>query len=58
MKTRYMWLLALICPLFLLSCYEDKGNYDYKEINEISIDGLKDQTKYSNIGHLVATPDV
>src|ERR1051325_3413947 len=25
---------------FLLACFKDKGNYDYKNINEIKINGL------------------
>lgn len=58
MKIKYMWLSALVCPLFLFSCYEDEGNYDYKKINEVSISGLSNQTKYTNIDRLTVTPDV
>ncbi|THU38356.1 hypothetical protein FAM09_16915 [Niastella caeni] len=28
--------------IFLSACYKDKGNYDYKDINEIKITGLKE----------------
>ena len=35
------WVGALLALLFLLvSCYEDKGNYDYKELEEVSIDTI------------------
>lgn len=39
--------------LFLSSCYEDKGNYDYTEINRVSITGLESQyQRYTNIDNL------
>jgi len=28
--------------LFFYACYDDKGNYDYREINEITVDGIDD----------------
>ena len=31
----------IIFSIFILiSCYEDKGNYDYKDINEVNIEGI------------------
>lgn len=41
MKKRYFLILALSGLLvFLKSCYKDLGNYDYNEINELSVLGL------------------
>jgi len=37
MKTKYMLATGLICSMMLSSCYEDKGNYDYSEIEKIEI---------------------
>lgn len=31
---------SIIILIFLVSCYKDTGNYDYREINEIKITGL------------------
>ena len=38
MKYKYYLLALLTGILFLTGCYDDKGNYDYKEINDIVID--------------------
>lgn len=58
MKTRYLGIFLSITLIFLSSCYEDKGNYDYREINEVKISPLKDQTKYAMIDRLTITPDI
>ena len=42
MKTRYL-LLWILVTLSVISCYDDKGNYDYSDLNRISI-GLWDNT--------------
>lgn len=42
---RYLYIFLAI---FLLSCAE-KGNYDYKEINDITIEGITDKTLYEVI---------
>lgn len=34
---------------FLFSCAEDKGNYDYKTLNEIEIDGFKPATEDNGV---------
>ncbi len=39
MKNIKIYLLCIIMPLFAFtSCYEDKGNYDYIDLHEITID--------------------
>lgn len=38
-KTRLLYILPVLALMFN-SCYKDKGNYEYKDINEISISGL------------------
>lgn len=47
MKNNY-WLIVLF-TLFLVACYEDEGNYDYNEINEIQINGIADNKWYETI---------
>lgn len=37
------WVLSLLSVLILSSCYKDKGNYTYTEINEAMIDTFKQQ---------------
>lgn len=32
---------GLVIPLLSVSCYDDLGNYDYKEINEIEVDSIR-----------------
>ena len=37
-------IISFICLIFLYACYDDKGNYDYTDINEIAfeeIEGIK-----------------
>jgi len=43
MKYRYLLFFILTC--LFVSCYDDKGNYDYIDINEVKISGI-DQTKF------------
>jgi hypothetical protein len=31
---------AILLPVLVFSCYEDKGNYDYKELDPVMIEGL------------------
>lgn len=37
MKTRHICGIILLAGLTAVSCYEDKGDYDYHEINEVTI---------------------
>lgn len=48
----FVWLLS--------SCFEDEGNYSYREINEVQISGLPEEMKsyYRNVDTLKATPIV
>ena len=57
MKTKVYILLSL-CLTLLYSCYSDKGNYDYEEINEVKITGLSNGivTKFKNVDTLKAQP--
>lgn len=36
-KKYYIGLLWLLCPLLWQSCADDKGNYDYRELNDLGI---------------------
>lgn len=38
MKTKY--LLLILCAFFFTSCFEDEGNYKYKEVDGIEVDGI------------------
>ena len=37
MKTRHICEMILLAGLTAVSCYEDKGDYDYHEINEVTV---------------------
>lgn len=41
-KIHITLLFAIIMQLVLVGCYKDKGNYDYKNINRITIEPLRD----------------
>lgn len=45
-------ILAVSCLLLQNSCYEDKGNYDYQEMNDIEIDLNLEKTNHA-IGSLI-----
>ena len=47
MKYKYYLLALLTGILFLTGCYDDKGNYDYKEINDIVIDTVGFKMTYT-----------
>jgi hypothetical protein len=51
----FLWALALTT----LSCSEDKGSYDYKEINEVYISGLASEYRtVHKVGALKITPEL
>ncbi len=57
MKMKNMILLSFI--FFLMSCYDDKGNYDYREMAEIKIENLPETLEIlGGIEHIVAQPKV
>ena len=41
MKLKYI--ISALFAIGIFACYEDEGNYDYQEINEISVDSLKEE---------------
>ncbi len=41
MKKNYIMWFACLIGLLITACYDDKGNYDYKEIGEVQIEGLE-----------------
>ena len=43
MKKNYIMWFACLIGLLITACYDDKGNYDYKEIGEIRIEGLDEK---------------
>lgn len=50
-------LLAFVICLF--SCVEDKGNYNYHELNEVSVDSIKEMYScISKIDSIFVTPDI
>lgn len=53
MKYKFLavWAIAAVWS----GCYDDKGNYAYSEINEISIDTVGKQTdlRYISLTHLI-----
>ena len=40
MRTIYLFLLAFL-PVLCWSCYDDKGNYDYHELNRTEVTGIE-----------------
>lgn len=46
MKYKYYLLIAFVGALLFTGCYADKGNYDYREINDIVIDTVGFRMKY------------
>jgi len=54
---KYILWLALITPI-LFSCTEDKGNYDYIDLNEVEIDGIEDDYLRLYEGNLIIEPEI
>lgn len=55
-----VYTLLSVCIFLFYSCYEDKGNYDYGDINEVKIIGLPDkmETRFKNADTLKIEPTV
>lgn len=56
MKIKYLFILLLIASLS--ACYEDKGNYDYREINELEILGISERYDLDLDDILTITPQL
>ncbi len=53
---RYKLFVLLFIPL-ISSCFDDKGNYDYHEVAEITIEGLPELLEVvGGAEHIVAAP--
>lgn len=55
-------ILGIIIPIIMAGCYADKGNYDYREINELTVEHpfFKDTTLrlYSFVDILEVNPEI
>ena len=57
--TNMKWMFALISVVVLSSCYKDKGNYTYTEINEANIESFSPQyNAYYLVDTLRITPKI
>ena len=59
MKYKYMFVLLEIC--LFCGCADDKGNYDYNEINEVAVTGVENgkwYTKVAYIDRLAFNPEI
>lgn len=54
MKTKYLF--YLLFGLLVTACSEDKGNYNYTPINELTISGIKSQTYICPFGSKLEIP--
>lgn len=57
MKYNFLF-IVLAMQVFFHSCYEDLGNYDYVEINEISIDGIPEIISCDQMDSLIINIDL
>ena len=37
-----LWFVPMVC-LLISSCYDDEGNYDYRELDELEITNIPDE---------------
>ena len=59
MKFRYMIGLCLCLAVICWNCYDDKGNYDYRDSEEVmpvKIDSLKESYSLDVLDSLKLTP--
>ncbi len=56
MKIKYIFIFLSIAQLS--GCYEDKGNYDYREINELEVLGIDDRYDRDLDDNLVINPSL
>ncbi|MCR8669024.1 PKD-like family lipoprotein [Aestuariibaculum sp. M13] len=50
--------IVLVMVLMFSACMEDEGNYDYIEINEVSIDGLPDNYEVLQLDYFNIVPEL
>lgn len=58
MRKIHILFLSVVWTLLSVSCYEDKGNYDYRDINEVKIAKMADRTQYANIDVMTIDPEI
>lgn len=57
MKTiRYIAALAIV--MALAGCYDDKGNYDYHDVNEVTVNGIPEAVEIDQFETLSIKPDL
>ena len=57
--TNMKWMFIVLSVVVLSSCYKDKGNYSYMDINEVSIDSFTQQYNgYYLVDTLRITPKI
>ena len=52
---KYMFLLAIL-SIFQVGCYEDKGNYDYTTVDEVTIEGEYELVYRLKMGERLSIP--
>jgi len=60
MMRKNVYLIVWLMTVILYSCYDDKGNYSYEDIDEISIAGMPDTlvTVFKNTDTLKVVPEL
>lgn len=58
MKNKYLLVAGLFSSMFLTSCYEDKGNYTYSEVEQIEITLPTGLSAMANSESIVFEPEV
>lgn len=55
----FYYIITLFCTLTISSCSKDLGNYNYQDINELTIKGVKSEyIVRTGLDTLVITPDI
>lgn len=53
-----IWMIPVLC-VSLVACFDDKGNYDYRELDEIEITNIPEEVAVlANAENIVVTPKV
>ena len=58
MKNKYLVVAGLCCSMLLASCYEDKGNYVYSEIEQIEISLPTSLSVMANSEYIKFEPEI